>query len=150
MGNVYGVDSEMPLATQYIPAADVTLTAGSEVLGISTVSAIAATTPGSYYPIIRGSLTFTMGGTASAVLVIAWRFHSGSDIGTYTVQPGLLVASAVIQIPVEFIGADSPSAWYPTGTIIEVTGKTTTTACTLNKVGSYMTVDLRRGLNTLP
>jgi hypothetical protein len=150
MGNIVGVDGEMPLDAQYIPAADVTLTAGSEILGITTTTAFAALSPGSYYPIIRGSLTFLMGATASAALVIAWRFNGGADIGTYTVAPALLANNATIQIPFEFLGVDSGSIWFATGKIIEITGKTTTTACTLNKVGSYAMVGLRRGLNTLP
>jgi len=150
MGNIVGIDNEMPLDAQFTPAADVTLTAGSEVLGITTTTAFAALSPGSYYPILRGSLSFLMGATASAALVIAWRFNGGADIGTYTVNTGLLVNNATIQVPFEFLGADSGSIWYPTGKIIEITGKATTTACTLNKVGSFATVGLRRGLNTLP
>ncbi len=150
MGNIYGIDSELPLDAQYIPASDVTLTGGSETLGITTTTAYAATTPGSYWPLLRGSLTVLCGATAPTALTVAWRFHSGADIGTYVVAPALLANSATIQIPFEFLGVDSASSWYTVGQIVELTLLAATTAATLKKVGSYMTLGLRRGLNTLP
>src|SRR5580658_189854 len=107
MGNVWGVDQEMPLAKQFTNTSDVTLTAGTETTCITTTTAYSATTPGSYYPIIRGLFVNLNGGTAPTALTIAARIHSGTDFATQTVAPAALVVSAYQLSYFELIGVEA-------------------------------------------
>lgn len=147
MSNLVGVDQAMNLPTRFNPTGDVTLTADTEILIVTTTTAIVPLTNGLYAPRVRGSLAFLMGATAATALVVAFRFNGGADISTYTVAPALLANNATIQIPFELIGANSLSDWSGAGKIIEITAKASTTAATLKQVGSYSFIDLIRGPN---
>jgi len=149
MGNVYGVDAETPLVQHFTALADVTLTAGTETTVLTTTTAFAATTPGSYYPVIRGMFANLCGGTAPTALTLAARIHSGSDFVSQVVPPASLVVSVYQLIWFELIGPES-TLWYPGGQILELTGLAATTASTWKFSGSYMNLELKRGLNTLP
>jgi hypothetical protein len=150
MGNIYGVDQELPLDAQFTAGSDVTMTAGTETTGLTTTTAFKATTPGDYYAVVDGAMVLVMGGTASASFIIGVRVHSGSDLATYTVNTGFLVNSATFAVPFKFILTESASLWYPGGAIIEVTGLAGTTNCTMAHIGSYMNIGVRRGLNSTP
>lgn len=145
----WGVAHPWPLPVIYAPANDVTLTAGSEVLAITTTSALVGQPGRAYIPVIFGCALITMGGTASAALTLAARYNGGSDFSTQVIAAGLLVNSAVLAIPLCLIGASVTAA--PDGTIggaaIEITGKATTTACTWTKIGSNVMIMLIPGTN---
>jgi hypothetical protein len=143
----WGIANPWPLPVIYAPANDVTLTAGAEVLGITTTSALKANPGQPYVPVIFGCAVFTMGGTASAALTIAARYNGGSDFATQVVPAGILVNSATIVVPVCMIGASVLAAADGTvgGAAIELTGKTTTTACTWTKVGTAIMIMLIPG-----
>lgn len=148
-GAIWGVANPWPLPVIYAPANDVTLTAGAEVQAITTTSALVGNPGQPYVPVIFGCAMFTMGGTASAALVVAARFHSGSDFATQTVGVGLLANSAVIAVPIMMIGASTLA--LATGAVgsgaIEITGAATTTACTWTKVGTAIMIALIPGQN---
>jgi len=143
----WGIANPWPLPVVYAPANDVTLTAGSEVLGITTTSALKGNPGQPYVPVIFGCAVFTMGGTASAALTIAARYNGGSDFATQVVPAGILVNSATIVVPVCMVGASVLAAADGTigGAAIELTGKTTTTACTWTKIGTAIMIMLIPG-----
>ena len=140
-GNLYG--AAVPFATPavYIAAADVTLTAGTEVTCITT-GALTAYSPGTWYPLIFLTYDIIFGGTASTALQFAFKLGSGSDVDTFVVEPGLLVNSAEITSGVCLVGTPSNTSWSGAGSTINITGKATTTACTFKKVGSRAVVVL--------
>jgi hypothetical protein len=146
MGNVYGIASPLPLAAVYgcVAGADVTLTAGTEVTFITT-GAISAPGPGDWYPIIWGVLVDYLGATAPSALVIAFKIGAGSDVVTYTVDPGQLVNSAKIVVPFFLVGTNSGSAWIGGGSTINITANGTGQASTAKNVGSWAAVMLARG-----
>lgn len=146
MGNIYGVANPLPVAASYgcVGAADVTLTAGAEITFITT-GAIAALGPGDYFPVIWGNLTCYLGATAPSAMVLAFKLGAGSDVATYTVDPGLLVNSAKIQVNFGFIGANSGTAWIGSGSTINITANCTGQAATAKNVGSFAIVELIRG-----
>jgi hypothetical protein len=145
----WGVANPWPLPVIYAPAADVTLTAGSEVLGITTTSALLAQPGQTYVPVIFGCAVFTMGATASAALTVAARFNGGADFATQVVPAGVLVNNATIMVPIMMVGASvlATGAGAVGTAAIEITGKTTTTACTFVKIGTYVMILLIPGQN---
>jgi hypothetical protein len=145
-GNVYGIAAPATLPAIYgaVGAADVTLTAGAEVTAITT-GAITAANPGDYYPLIWLWLTILFGATAPTALQFAFKLGAGSDVDTFVIEPGLLTNLGEIQVGVPLIGANSATAWQGSGSTINITGKATTTACTVKAVGSRAIVALMRG-----
>lgn len=143
---IWGIADPTPAALVYgtASAADVTLTAGTEVT-IITTGALAALNPGPYYPIIWLLVAVLFGGTASTALQFAFLLGSGSDVDTYVVPPALLVNSATIALGIPLVGVNSAGAWIGSGSTINITGKATTTACTVKGVGTRALVQLMRG-----
>jgi hypothetical protein len=143
----WGVAAPWPLPAVYAPANDVTLTAGAEVLAITTTSALVGLPGRSYVPVIFGCALITMGGTASAALTLAARYNGGSDFATQVIAAGLLVNSAVLAIPLMLRGAAVTAAQDGTvgGAAIEITGAATTTACTWTKIGTAVMIMLIPG-----
>lgn len=144
MPNLYGVANPLPLPAVYSPASDTTCSAGSETTVI-TSGAIAQTLNGSSYPRIDGVLTILLGGTAPSALVLAFKLGSGSDVDTYTVEPGLLVNSAELIIPLHLLGVSSATAWVGSGSTVNVTVNATGQAVTCKKVGSRAIIGIFRG-----
>lgn len=145
--SIWGVARPQLVPVQYVPAADVTVTAGTPVLIATTTSAVAAPISGGYYPKLSCTVTSVQGGTAATALVYSMRIHSGTDIATFTVEPGQLVASAELVHGFVLVGVESASAWWPTGSIIELWGSATTQNVTVKKVGTQMLLELGIGAN---
>lgn len=143
--SIWGVARPQIVPVQYTPAADVTLAAGTATLIATTTSAVIAAIAGGYYPLLLCTLTALFGGSAPSALFFSLRFNGGSDIATYTVEPGLLVASTEPVFGFSLVGVESQSAWFPTGTIVELWGKSTTQATTIKKVGSQFLLMLGVG-----
>jgi len=146
MGNIYGVASPLalPQAYQTVGAADVTLAAGVETAFITT-PAIAALNNGDYYPLILGMVTVVLGVAAPTALVFAFKLGAGSDVMTYTVEPGLLVNSAELVIPLVLVGLSSSTAWIGPGSIVNITGLATGQDVTAKFVGTSAIIALFRG-----
>ena len=86
-----------------------------------------------------------MAGLATPAMVSGrFKIGAGSDVDTYVVEPGLLVNLAEFTITVPLLGVSDPAAWIGAGSTINVTGKATTTACTVKKVGSRALFTLQR------
>ena len=146
-GAIWGVANPWPLPAVYAPANDVTLTAGAEVTAITTTNALVGNPGQPYVPVIMGCACITMGGTASAALTIAARYHSGMDFATQVIPAGVLVMSAVLTLPIMLIGASVLALGngnIGTGAI-EITGAATTTACTFTKIGTAISIMLIPG-----
>jgi hypothetical protein len=142
--SIWGVANPMPVPQLIVPATDITLTAGSEIL-IATTTAMAAPAGGSCYPWAFLAVTFLFGATAPTALQLAMRFNGGADISTFVVAPGSLVALALIDVSNFFVGLNSSSVFAGAGKIIEITGKATTTACTVKQVGTSILAGLGMG-----
>lgn len=143
---IYGVANPLAAAAIYGTASadDVTLTAGSEVT-IVTTGALTALNPGPYYPLIWLVAAVLCGVTAPTALQFAFKLGAGSDVDTYVVEPGLLTTSAEFVIAVPLVGVNNAAAWIGSGSTINITGKATTTACTVKGVGTRAMVQLVRG-----
>lgn len=147
-GAIWGVANPVPIPAVYSPSGNVTCTAGTEVTCVTTTTALTGQPGQGYFPLIFGVLTFLMGATASASLVIAARFHNGSDFAqTQTVDTGLLANNATIAIPVVIIGADATAnaSGQLSAQPIEVTALAGTTACTCRAASSFLAIGLNPG-----
>jgi hypothetical protein len=145
----WGVANPWPLPVIYAPASDTTLTAGSEILGITTTSKLLAQPGQPYVPVVFGCAVFTLGATAPTALTVAARFTGGADFATQVVPAGVLVNSATIMVPLMLIGASvlATSDGGVGTAAIEITGKATTTACTWTKIGTAVMILLLPGQN---
>jgi hypothetical protein len=147
-GAIWGVANPVPVPTILSPTGDVTCTAGSEVICVATTAALVGQPGQGYFPLIFGVMTFLMGATASASLVIAARYHLGADFsGTQTVDTGLLANNATIAIPVVLIGPDATAnaaGKLNTG-VLEVTALAGTTACTCRASSTFLAIGLSPG-----
>lgn len=143
--SIWGVARPGIVPVQYVPAADVTLTAGTAVLIATTTAAVIAAISGGYYPLLLCTVVSLQGGTAASALVYSFRFNGGSDIATYTVEPGELINATERSDSFALVGVESQSAWWPTGTIVELWGKATTQAVTVKKVGTQFLLMLGAG-----
>jgi hypothetical protein len=148
VANIYGIADNPTLPAIYgtVSAGDVTLTADTETTWCTT-GVIKANFEGDYYPMISGVLVAYLGGTKPNALTIAYKLGSGSDVVTYVVDPGQLVNSAKLVIPFVLIGPCSATAWFPTGSTINITALGTAQASTAKNVGSFALVQLLRGPN---
>jgi len=143
--SIWGVAKPSLVPVQYVPAADVTLTAGTAVLIATTTAAVAALLSGGYYPLLLCTVVDLQGAAAASALVYSFRFNGGADIATYTVEPGDLVNLGERTRGFTLVGVESQSAWWPTGTIVELWGKATTQAVTVKKVGTQFLLMLGAG-----
>jgi hypothetical protein len=147
-GAIWGIANPVPIPTVVSPSGDVTCTAGTEVICAATATALVGQPGQGYFPLIFGAMTFLMGATASASLVIAARFHSGADFAqTQTVDTGLLANNATIVIPVVIVGANATAnaaGKLNTG-VLEVTALAGTTACTCRAASTFLAIGLSPG-----
>lgn len=143
MGNIYGIANPVPTPAIYVPSGDVTCGAGTAVT-VVTSGALAALNSGYYYPTIVGVLTLLLGGTAPSAITIKFILGSGSAVDTYTVEPGLLVNSAELLVPVTLVGVSSQTAWIGSGATINVQVTATGQAVTCKAVGSRLLISLNR------
>lgn len=135
------------LPAVFTPAGAVTLTAGTPVRIATTTTAQKAQNAGGYFPLLLCVISETQGATAASALVYSFRFNGGSDISTYTVQTTDLVNAAVRTRVFPLVGTESPSAWFPAGTIVELWGSATTQPVTVNQVGTLFMLFLFTGVS---
>lgn len=142
-----GIQNPFYLPAVFSPTGDVTLTAGTPVMIATTTTAQKAQIGGGYYPLLLCTIVEVQGATHATALVYSFRFHSGSDISTYTVEPGDLVNSAERTRAFPLVGVESSSAWWPTGTIVELWGSATGQAVTVKQVGTLFMLFLGVGVS---
>lgn len=130
--SISGVDNPGVTPLLLTVAATVTLTAGSEVT-IGTFAQLVGVPGQDYIPIIIGTVNVLQGGTPSAALVFGALFTGGADFATQACYSGSLIASQGQALSVLLVGANvrATAAGNIGSTTIAFTGKTTTTACTV-------------------
>lgn len=146
--SIAGVQNLPPVWATFSPASNITCTAASETTVVTTTNPLTATAGQGYFPIIIGNLTFLMGSSASTALVIAARYHSGSDFSqTQTVDTGLLANSATINVPVCIVGqaAICNTSGQINAAALEVTALATTNNCTCRSAASVLAIGLVAG-----
>jgi hypothetical protein len=146
MSNIYGVANPVLNASigATVGGADVTLTAGSETT-IFTFSNISSPTPGNYYPLLHCMPTALFGSSAPTALVFAFKIGNGSDVDTFTIEPGLLNNSGEHLFTFLLRGQNSGTSWIGAGSTINITGLATTNNATIKNVGSRAILQLIRG-----
>lgn len=142
-----GILNPSYLPAVFSPASDITLTAGTPVLIATTTVAQKAQNAGGYYPLLWCTVASLQGATPATALVYSFRFSGGSDIATYTVTPSQLTANANLVHGFALIGVESPSAWFPTGTIVQLWGSATTQPVTVKQVGTQFMLSLGLGVS---
>lgn len=144
-GNIYGVANPIlvPTALAVVGGADVSCPSGTKTTVIASGTLISQS-PGSFFPIVWGTLFVVLGGTPPSALAVGAQLGSGASVDTMTVEPGLLTASAELIIPVALVGSRSATAWYPTGSVVNVTVTPTGQTVTA-KLDSRAIVLLNRG-----
>jgi len=143
---IWGVADPIPLPTvnETVGGADVVTVPTAETPVITT-AAIAAFNPGPYFPIVEGLLTIVLGAMAPASLQISFNLNGGSDVDSFVVEPGLLVALAELIVPIFLLGTNSPTAWQGAGSVVNITVLTPDNAVTVKFVGSRAIVGIMRG-----
>jgi hypothetical protein len=120
-------------------AADVTCTADATVTALSAggaAGALAQATNQDFIARISGVMTFVLGASAPTALTITYATTAGTPIDTYVVEPGLLVDSAEIVIPIYLLGVSSSSLFAGAGATPLVQVLSATNPCTLKAIGS--------------
>ena len=120
-------------------AADVAVAAGGYTTALSVGcagTALATTDVDSVIPVLFGVLVIYLGATAPTAMVIGFATTSGTEIDTYTVDPGQLVNSAKIVVPFHFVGAASRTSWLGAGLTPLIEVNPTGQAVTVKNVGS--------------
>jgi len=130
---------------------DVTCNAGAVTTGIHSQSGgvavpLSQTNRFDVYPIIQGLLTIVLGATAPSALVISYATTAGTAIDSFTVEPGLLVNSAELMIPIFLIGPLSSSLYLAPGKDPLIQVAPTGQAVTVKQVGSRAVFQLVLGV----
>ena len=125
----------LPTIVATVGAADVTLTAGTDVTGFTPAAALIAPNAGTWCYYVEIFATVVMGATAPVSLVVKLKTATPTTLDTVTVSTATLVNSAIVNYSIPLIGTGSSSLYFPTGDTPVVTFTCGTTAATL-KAGS--------------
>ena len=137
----WGADlSGFPL-TQLIATggADVTCTGDATVTAMSVggiASALVQATAQDFIPFIMGALAFDLSATPPTALTITYATTAGTPIDTFVVDPGLLVLSTSIVVPLFLSGPSSASLFGGAGATPLIQVLSATNDCTLLAAGS--------------
>jgi hypothetical protein len=147
----WGTDLSTIAPTMLTANADVTLTAGTAVTAVHSQSGgtsvpLIQTNHFDVYPILMGVLTIVLGATPPSAVVISYATTSGTAIASFTVEPGLLTASAELMIPIFLAGPLSSSLYVGTGVDPLIQVNCTGQAATAKKVGSQVLFQLVPGV----
>lgn len=99
-------------------SADVTCTADTEVTAMSpggVATALAQVTNQDFVALIQGVATFVFSATPPTSLVISYCLVLGTPIDSFTVEPGLLVATTELIVPFVLSGPSSSSLFAGAG-----------------------------------
>jgi len=135
--SIWGVQrpGQLPTIVGTVGAADVTLTAGSDITGFTPASALVAPQYGKWAYYVDVDCTIVLGGTAPSALVIKLKTATPTTLDTYTLPPANLVNSAILALSFTLVGTGSSTLYYPTGDTPIITFNGTGQASTL-KAGS--------------
>ena len=125
----------LPTIVATVGAADVTLTAGTDVTGFTPSAALIAPNAGTWCYVVDVFATIVMGATAPVSLVAKLKTATPTTLDTLTFSTAFLVNSAIVNISFTLVGTGSGSLYFPTGDTPVVTFTCGTTAATL-KAGS--------------
>jgi hypothetical protein len=125
----------LPTIVATVGAADVTLTAGTDVTGFTPAAALIAPNAGTWAYYVEIFATIVMGATAPVSLVVKLKTATPTTLDTVTVSTATLVNSAIVNYSIPLIGTASGTLYFPTGDTPVITFTCGTTAATL-KAGS--------------
>lgn len=125
----------LPTIVATVGAADVTLTAGTDVTGFTPSAALIAPNAGAWAYDVQVFATIVMGATAPVSLVCKLKTATPTTLDTITVSTATLVNSAIVNYSFNLVGTSSSSLYFPTGDTPVITFTCGTTAATL-KAGS--------------
>jgi hypothetical protein len=145
--SIAGIQNPYYLPAKFTPSGNVTLVAGTPTLIATTTVAQLAKNAGGYFPLLLCTIAELQGAAAATALTYSFRFSGGADIDTYTVDPIDLVNSALRTRVFPLIGVESASAWFPTGTIVQLWGSATGQPVTIHSAGTLFLLLLGVGAN---
>lgn len=105
----------LPTIVATVGAADVTLTAGSDITGFTPSAALIAAAQGTWAYVVQVFATIVLGGTAPSALVVKLKTATPTTLDTFTVPPANLVNSAILPLSFTLVGTSSGSLYWPTG-----------------------------------
>ena len=131
--SIWGVQraGQLPSIVKTVGDADVTLTAGSAVVGFTPAAPLIAPYVGSWAYFVQVFATIVLGSSASTALVVTLATATPTVLDTLTVPASNLVNSAILPLSFTLVGTASESLYYPTGDIPTINFNCTTNAATL-------------------
>jgi hypothetical protein len=105
----------VPTIVVTVGAADVTLTAGSDITGFTPSAALIGAYAGGWCYVVWVHATIVLGGTAPSALVVKLKTATPTTLDTFTVPPANLVNSAILPLSFCLVGTSSGTLYYPTG-----------------------------------
>ena len=126
---------QLPVIVATVGAANVTLTAGTDVTGFTPAAALIAPFAGAWAYQVSVFAVVVNGATAPTALVAKLKTADGTVLDTLTLPVSTLVANAIDSFGFTLVGTASGSLYFPTGDTPLITLNAATTAATL-KAGS--------------
>lgn len=142
-GNLYGV-SQPGVFPAVAFGGDVACPAATDTV-ILTSPVVLASSSGYYFPLLLGQLVFLCGAAAPTAFSIKARVQGQAAFATSAVAPGLMVNNGTFIMPYTTFGNASGTAFWPSGSIIEIVANPTTNALTFKGVGSLVIIALFHG-----
>jgi len=147
MGRAWGTNLGIADPALLTLANDATCAAGAAttVLQYGTSPKLSAGAGGGFFLAVYATLTLALGVTPPSALAILLNLATAGLEDTYTIEPGLLTASAELYLSVPLFVASSRSIWFPTGDNPQVQVSPTGQAVTCKAVGTRALVVLQQG-----
>jgi len=143
MANLYGVSNPLILPVIVTPGSNVVLTAGTETTFMSSTSLVAISS-GFFYPIIWLTVSYSFGASLPTALAFNFKLGAGSDVDTQAVNAAAFVASTYYQYTCCLVGVASQVAWQSPGSVINITGLSTTNLTQSYSAGTRAVIGLFR------
>jgi hypothetical protein len=131
--SIWGVQrgGQLPTIVGTVAGADVTLTAGSAIVGFTPAAALIAPFVGTWAYFVQVFATIVLGGTAPSALVVTLATATPTVLDTLTVPAANLVNSAILPLSFALVGTGSETLYFPTGDIPTINFNCTGQAATL-------------------
>lgn len=142
-GNLYGVSQ--PGFTPVAAGGGDVACANDVDTVIITTSNILAKSAGFYFVRIEGPLVFLCGAVPPPSMFVRARVQGQAAFFSLAIAPGVLLANATFYVPSIFGSNPSGTAFYPTGSIIEIVANPATNPVTFKGTGSGVFVSLFHG-----
>jgi len=105
----------LPTIVATVGAADVTLTAGSDITGFTPSAALIAGFQSTWAYMVLVFATIVLGATAPSALVCKLKTATPTTLDTLTIPPANLVNSAILALSFCLVGTASSTLYYPSG-----------------------------------